>query len=231
LTKEALQAYPVGKTILLPNTPAGKRMKPLLRALPCLIITALLAGCSWPSFSIPFFGQEEPTAVQTAPEKQATPSASISPEARDKLAEARKYWTESGECIDPARVLPLLDDAIKADPLDPAPYLLRSQALCDLGYLNDAFDDATKAIRLSPTAKAYAVRGFICLKQNHPKGAQRDFEYAVKLDPKEPLIYIYRAAGSFLEGRKGDACDDLEQACTLGRCQPWEKAKKEKVCR
>ena len=206
-------------------------MKPLLRSLPCLILAALLAGCSWPTFSLPFFGDEEAVPVQPASKKQPTPPASISPEARTKLDEARKYWTESGECIEPARALPLLDDAIKADPLDPAPYLLRSQALCDLGYLNDAFDDATKAIRLSPTAKAYAVRGFICLKQNHPKGAQRDFEYAVKLDSKEPLIYIYRAAGAFLEGRKGDACDDLKHACTLGTCQPWEKARKEKVCR
>ena len=66
-----------------------------------------------------------------------------------------------------------------------------------------------------PVAKAYAIRGLICLKQNHPKGAQRDFEYAEKLNPKEPLIYIHRAAGAFLEGRKGDACDDLELACTL----------------
>jgi tetratricopeptide (TPR) repeat protein len=212
-------------------SPAGKSMKPLLRSLPCLILAALLAGCSWPSFSLPFFGDEEATPVQPAPVKQPTPPSSISPEARDKLTEARKYWTESGECIEPAEALPLLDDAIKADPLDPAPYLLRSQALCDLGYLNDAFDDATKAIRLSPSAKAYAVRGFICLKQNHPKGAQRDFEYAEKLDSQEPLIYIYRAAGAFLEGRKGDACDDLELACTLGTCQPWENAKKEKVCR
>ena len=206
-------------------------MKPLLRSLPCLILAALLAGCSWPTFSLPFFGDEEAVPVQPAPKKQPAPPASISPEARTKLDEARKYWTESGECIEPARALPLLDDAIKADPLDSAPYLLRSQALCDLGYLNDAFDDATKAIRLSPTAKAYAIRGFICLKQNHPKGAQRDFEYAAKLDPKEPLIYIYRSAGAFLEGRKGDACDDLEHACSLGSCQPWEKAQKEKVCR
>ena len=206
-------------------------MKPLLRALPCLLLTTLLSGCSWFSFSIPFFGDEEVAPVKTTQQNQPTPPSSISPEARTKIDEAKKYWTESGECIEPARALPLLDDAIKADPLDPAPYLLRSQALCDLGYLNDAFDDATKAIRLSPTAKAYAVRGFICLKQNHPKGAQRDFEYAVKLDSKEPLIYIYRSAGAFLEGRKGNACDDLELACTLGTCQPWEKAKKEKVCR
>jgi tetratricopeptide (TPR) repeat protein len=206
-------------------------MKPLLRSLPCLILTALLSGCSWFSFSIPFLGDEEVAPVQTSQKPQPSTNASISPEARKNIDEAKKYWTESGECIDPGRALPLLDEAIKADPLDPTPYLLRSQALCDLGYLNDAFDDATKAIRISPTAKAYAMRGFICLKQNHPKGAQRDFEYAEKLDPQEPLIYIYRAAGAFLEDRKGDACDDLERACSLGSCQPWENARKEKVCR
>ena len=205
-------------------------MKPLSRALPSLILAALLAGCSWVP-SLPFFGKEDSAPVQEAQQEQEAPKASISPEARAKLEEARKYWTESGECIDPERALPLLDAAIKADPLDPAPYLLRSQALCDLGFLNDAFEDATKAIRLSPVAKAYAMRGLICLKQNHPKGAQRDFDYAEKLDAQEPLLYIYRAAGAFLEDRKGDACDDLEQACTLGSCLPWENAKKEKVCR
>ena len=208
-------------------------MKLLFRTAPLFILASLLSGCSWFSFSLPFFSSEEPVVEQNvkAEKIDTAVKGGVSPEARKLLNEAEKYWTEGGECLEPAKAVSLLDRAIEADPLDPAPYLLRSRALADLGYLNDAFDDATKAIRLSPCAEAYATRGLICLKQNHPKGAQRDFEYAVRLDAKEPLIYIYRAAGSFLEGRKGDACDDLEQACTLGRCQPWEKAKKEKVCR
>ena len=208
-------------------------MKLLFRTGPFFVLSSLLSGCSWLSFSLPFFSSEAPVVEQSVQASENAPSVKggVSPEARKLLKEAEKYWTEGGECLEPSKAVSLLDRAIEADPLDPAPYLLRSRALADLGYLNDAFDDATKAIRLSPCAEAYATRGLICLKQNHTKGAQRDFEYAVKLDPKEPLIYIYRAAGSFLEGRKGDACDDLEQACTLGRCQPWEKAKKEKVCR
>ena len=156
---------------------------------------------------------------------------SVSPEARKYLDEAKKYWTGSGECVDPEKAADLLDKAIEADPLDPAPYLLRSRALSDLGYLNDAFSDATKAIRLAPTAEAYATRGLICLKQHQPRGAQRDFEYAEKLDPKEPLLYVYRSAAAFLEDRKSDACDDLERACELGLCLPWEKAQQNKVCR
>ena len=208
-------------------------MKLLFRIAPCLALFSLISGCSWPSFSLPFFDKEVPAAEQKLqPETMQTAvKAGVSPEARKLLAEAEKYWTESGECVDPAKASSLLDRAIKADPLDASLYLLRSRALADLGYLDDAFDDATKAIRLSPSAEAYANRGLICLRQNHPKGAQHDFEYAVKQDPKEPLVYIYRAGAAFLEGRKGDACDDLEQACSLGRCLPWEKAKKEKVCR
>lgn len=208
-------------------------MKYLPRTLPCLILLSLLSACSWMPFSLPFLGDEEPTATKAKPAPTASTvvQGGVSPAARKYMDEAKKYWTESGECLEPAKALLLLDKAIEADPLDPAPYLLRSRTLCDLGYLNEAFDDATKAIRMSPTAEAYATRGLICLKQNHTKGARRDFEYALKKDPKEPLIYIYRAAGAFLEGRRSDACDDLEQACSLGSCIQWERAQKEKVCR
>ena len=97
--------------------------------------------------------------------------------------------------------------------------------------MNEAFDDATRAIRLSPTAEAYATRGFICLKQRHANGAQRDFSYAESINPDEPLIYVYRAAGAFMENRNKDACADLEKACSLGYCNPWETAKKDKLCR
>ncbi|MBR3881111.1 MAG: hypothetical protein IKJ34_05925 [Mailhella sp.] len=204
-------------------------MKRLAVSLSCLLF---LSGCSWMSFDVPFFG-DAPETVQKEErtEQPRRASASVSPEARKYLEEARKYWTGSGECVDPETAAGLLDKAIEADPLDPAPYLLRSRALSDLGYLNDAFSDATKAIRLSPTAEAYATRGLICLKQHQPRGAQRDFEYAEKLDPKEPLLYVYRSAAAFLEDRKNDACDDLERACELGLCLPWEKAQQNKVCR
>lgn len=208
-------------------------MKVLCRILPGLALFGLLSGCSWMPFSLPFWGEDQPVEAEVgpAPQASAVSKAGVSPEARKNLEAAKKYWTESGECLNPARALALLDKAVKADPLDPAPYLLRSRALSDLGYQDEAFDDVTKAIRMQPTAEAYATRGLICLKQNHPKGAQRDFEYAVRLDPEEPVIYVYRAAGAFLEGRNSDACDDLEKACELGSCLPWERAKNEKVCR
>ena len=202
----------------------------MLRHALCLLSLSLLTACG--RLPIPFFNDAAPAAPAA---KLETPvpaaSVSISPEVRAYMEEARKYWTAGGECTHPEQALRLLDRAAAADPLDPAPLLLRSLALSDLGYLEDAFADATRAVLLRPTAEAYATRGLICLKQNRPQGAERDFAYAEKLDPNEPLIYVYRAAGAFLEGRKGDACDDLERACTLGTCLPWEKTKQEKVCR
>lgn len=198
----------------------------------CLLLSLFLSGCSWIPFSIPFLGgsSDEPKNTPSV-EVPALSSVSVSPEVRELMSQAEKYWTDSGECVDPEQAAALLDKAIEYDPLDPAPYLLRSRALSDMGYHNDAFADATKAIRLSPSAEAYATRGLICLKQNQPRGAARDFEYAEKLDPKEPKLYEYRAAGAFLEGNISDACDDLERACRLGNCRPWENATKNKVCR
>ena len=202
-----------------------------MKGLFCLPLLLLLSGCSM--FHLPFSGDPEKADSPAAPVnvKEPAPSRSVSPEVQKLVAEALEYWTDSGECINPERAAALLDKAVAADPLDPAPYLLRSLALSDLGYMNEAFDDATRAIRLSSTAEAYATRGFICLKQRHAKGAQRDFEYAEKINPDEPLIYVYRAAGAFMEGRDKDACRDLEHACSLGRCNPWETAKTGNLCR
>ena len=198
----------------------------------CVLSLLLLAGCGKMPFSLPFTGDKEttpPSAEVRQPDRKAT--YGVSPEAQSYLAQAMEYWTASGECTNPEQAAALLDKAVSADPLDPAPYLMRSLALSDLGYFNEAFDDATRAIRLSPTAEAYATRGLVCLKQHQPEGAQRDFAYAEKINPKEPLIYVYRAAGAFLENRNDDACKDLEHACELGHCRPWNTAKENKLCR
>lgn len=194
-----------------------------------LLALLLLSGCS---MSLPLMDNDDetpPPATRKAPERK--PTYGVSPQAQTYLSQAMEYWTPSGECTNPEKAAALLDKAVEADPLDPAPYLMRSLALSDLGYFNEAFDDATRAIRLSPTAEAYATRGLVCLKQHQPEGAQRDFAYAEKINPNEPLIYVYRAAGAFLDGRNGDACADLKHACDLGHCRPWNTATENKLCR
>ena len=154
----------------------------------CVLSLLMLAGCSKMPFSLPFTndGGKTTPAVEAGrqPERKAT--YGVSPEAQAYLAEAMEYWTASGECTNPERAAELLDKAVAADPLDPAPYLMRSLALSDLGYFNEAFDDATRAIRISPTAEAYATRGLICLKQHQPEGARRDSHLRISLCRRLP---------------------------------------------
>ena len=203
------------------------------RVLSYLLLPLLLTGCSlFKGLSLFDSAESDNTAVQNTSVPQATMAnvTSVSPEVRKIMEEARTLWTDSGECTDADRATRLLDKAVQADPLDPAPLMLRSRSLSDLGYLEEAFEDATRAIQLSPTAEAYATRGLLCLKMNQPSGARRDFEYAEKLNPREPLLYVYRASAAFLEDRPKDACDDLEQGCSLGICGPWNKARATKLC-
>ena len=198
----------------------------IARALPLLLIS----GCSL----LPFAHKGEgtaPAAVQHAGQRQK-PGSSVAPEARKLLDEAQSLWDGPwAECRDAQRALELLDKAVAIDPLDAHALVLRSRALADLGYLDDAFDDCTKAIRLSPDAEAYATRGGLLLKRNQRAGADRDLNYAEAIDPSEPLIYLYRAAGDFLDHEMTKGCANLRRACEQGACPPYEKARSEGMCR
>ena len=195
------------------------------------LLLLLLAGCS--SFPFSSSDAETPPAPsgKPAPHSQGT-GVSVAPEARKLIAEAQQLWDDSwSECRNAPKALEILDKAIAIDPLDAHARLLRGRALADLGYYEDAFDDATKSIRLHGNALAYATRASILQKQNHLEGALRDLDYAEKLDPEEPLILAVRAADRFLRGQNGSACDLLEQAGEKGLPGPWEKALADGTCK
>ncbi len=192
------------------------------------LLALLISGCS----VMPFHHPE--TVPKNAPARERASgqaSKSVSQEARSLVAEAQKLWEEPwSECLDAQKALTFLDKALRMDPLDTRALLLRSRALADLGFLDDAFDDVTKAIRFSPSAEAYATRGLLLRKRGNPEGARRDLTYAEALDPDEPLTYVFRSAADFLEGETVKGCGDLRLACEKGLCGPHEKAKKEGLC-
>ena len=191
-------------------------------------LVLLISGCSL----LPFSRSGSDSKNEPVRENiSVQASKSVSPEARRLVTEAQKLWEEPwSECLDAQKALSLLDKALRMDPLDTRALLLRSRALGDLGFLDDAFDDVTKAIRLSPSAEAYATRGLLLRKRGKPEGAKRDLAYAESLDPDEPLTYVFRAAGNFLEGETAKGCADLRLACEKGLCGPHSKAKKEELC-
>ena len=190
-----------------------------------LFLAMLITGCSFLTASQP----AETKPAGTHPPAPA--STSVSREARKLVSEAQALWGNAwSECHDAQKALDLLDKALRMDPLDAGALLLRSRALGDLGFLDDAFDDATKSIRLSPSAEAYATRGLLLQKRGQPEGAKRDLDYAEKLDPDEPLIYVFRAAGDFLENENVQGCINLRLACERGLCEPRQQAEKEGLC-
>ena len=188
------------------------------------LLALLISGCS--------FSHDPQPADKPAKTHTPVPaSSSVSREARQLVSEAQALWENAwSECLDPQKALDILDKAIRMDPLDAGALLLRSRALGDLGFLDDAFDDATKSIRLSPNAEAYATRGLLLQKRGQSEGAKRDLAYAEKLDPDEPLIYVFRAAGDFLENENVQGCINLRLACEKGLCEPRQKAETEGLC-
>lgn len=201
----------------------------MFRTISCFLAASLLSGCGFFSGIMPWGGDGR--AAPSAAPRQAPFSASVSPKARRCLEEVGKLCADPRGCRNAERAADLLDEAVSADPLDAYAHMMKGRVLSELGYYEEAFNDVTKSIRMRPSAEAYAVRGLVCVRQKSPEGARRDFEYAERMAPDNPMVYAYRAAGEFLEGRKGDGCGDLRKACGLGFCLPLEGAKAEGLCR
>ena len=161
----------------------------------------------------------------------ASPRAAVSPRARELFEQARSEWDEHDVCRQPSAAVAWLDAALEVQPDYVDALIWRGRALSESGYLEDAFDDFTRAIRLQASALAYAERGLVGLRLGNVRGAERDMERALSLDDDEPRTYVYRAALRFTQERREQACSDLTEACSRGLCLPREKAVREGLCR
>ncbi|MCH5276543.1 MAG: hypothetical protein J1E80_01785 [Desulfovibrionaceae bacterium] len=188
----------------------------------------LTAGCSWFGF------RSEPAQRQPAEDRAAREDAGtlphVSPRARELFALARSVWDEQDQCRDPAAAIGWLDAALEIQPEYGDALIWRGRALSESGYLEDAFDDLTRAIRLQPSALAYAERGLTGLRLGAVQGAARDLEHALSLDEDEARAYVYRAALRFAQGETPQACSDLAAACARGLCLPRDKAAGSGLC-
>lgn len=197
-----------------------------LRAGLCAAL-CLTAGCS-------LFDFHSDSATPQPEEGAAAPEDAgphVSPRARELFELARSEWDEQDQCRDPAAALGWLDAALQLQPDYAEALIWRGRALSESGYLEDAFDDLTRAIRARPSALAYAERGLTGLRLGNAPGAGRDLERALSLDEGEPRAYVYRAALRFTRGEAQQACSDLAKACARGLCLPHEKAVGEGLCR
>lgn len=209
-----------------------------------------VGGCSFFDPDIPMGEpdrqqQESPEpseSTQPEVEEPKTPaftgvSGKYPPEAEMAFAKARVLWkrnstsTSLGEvCSDPESAVAFLDKAISLAPEYAEAYIRRGLAKSDLGQNEQAFDDITAGIRLSPTAEAYAYRGLVLLRGNNTKAARKDLEYSLELNSSQHLARNYLGVLALSENNEREACKAFQNGCDQGDCSFLESAKKEKIC-
>jgi serine/threonine protein kinase/tetratricopeptide (TPR) repeat protein len=101
-----------------------------------------------------------------------------------------------------------------------AVYRGRGLARAELGQYPGAIDDFTKALELHPTSAVQAFRGWTHLVADAPKLAQRDFELAIELDPKNGDAYNGRGMAKAKLGQYREAATDAAEALRLGPTSP-----------
>jgi tetratricopeptide (TPR) repeat protein len=192
----------------------------------CLFLCAALFACaekSGPDFSRPGSG--------------AGHAAGVSPEAGALYAEALAFWPEglsslrsAERCSDPEQAVALLDKALGLAPNFADAHIRRGLARSELGRKEEAFDDLTVAVRLQPTARAYAFRGLLSLRDGQERAARRDLAHSLSLDPSRHEAYNYLGVLALSLGDKQEACSRFDAGCSRGDCTCLEAARKEKLC-
>ena len=99
--------------------------------------------------------------------------------------------------------------------------LHRAQAAYETGAFEPAMAHADSALAMrKDLAAAYKLRGDIKQRQENLHGAMMDYAKAEKYDPKDPRLFISRAALHITEGRTREAIADLDKAIALDPTDP-----------
>ena len=216
-------------------THAGKRPRARVCPLPlrrsflllcCLFLCAALFACAGRSDS-----------GRSSPGNGTGHSAAAGPEAGALYAESLTFWPEglsslrsAERCSDPEQAVALLDKAIGLAPNFADAHIRRGLARSELGLREEAFDDLTVAVRLQPTAKVYAFRGLLALRDGQERAARRDLTHSLSLDPSRHEAYNYLGVLALSLGDKQEACSRFAAGCSRGDCAFLEAARKEKLC-
>ena len=151
--------------------------------------------------------------------------------AEQLYAKARVLWREGELCSDPEQAIVYLEESVHIDPRYSDAWLRLGLARSEAGQPEEAFEDLTRAIRLNPTADAYAYRGLVLLRQADTKAARRDLDQALRIQPDSQRALNIRAAVNLKENALEAACRDFNAACKAGNCAGLEAARNQNMCR
>lgn len=200
---------------------------PLRAALLCLTVCVFAAGCAGKNDAAPSEG-----AAKVAY------SGQVGPEARQAYGEALALWPQGmsslagvERCLNPAQAVELLDRALQLEPDYAEAFVRRGLAKSELGAREEAFDDLTAAIRLHPTAEAYAYRGLVSIRAKDWRAAGRDLDYSLELDRSQSKAHNLKGVLALGQDDRSRACEFFQKGCANGDCFFMETAVKEKICR
>lgn len=123
---------------------------------------------------------------------------------------------------DPAAAASALDGAIGAGARTHWPYLLRARARDELGWVEEAAQDAGEALRLGgPEAELLALRGRLRLNRREYARAFEDLSRAARAAPRDARLRAARAECLALMDRPREALRDLSRALRLSPGDSW----------
>ena len=144
------------------------------------------------------------------------------PEAEAAFTKAHVLWDKRDVCSDPRHALELLNTAVSLEPSYAEAYLWRGLAKGELRDWDGAFDDLSRAVRLKPTAEAFAFRGLMSMRGGNLMGARKDLDRSLAISKKQHRAWNFRGALNFMEGRIDAACADFAKGCDYGDCTGLE---------
>ena len=124
------------------------------------------------------------------------------------------------------------DQAILLYPNYLGAYANRGTAYAALNQFERAIADYDKVILLDTNiAGIYLERGVAYAALNQFDRAITDFDRTIRLEPNDALAYNNRGSAYIELNNDQKGCDDLKKACKLGKCDAYQFAKQQKICR
>ena len=181
----------------------------------CFLVFLVLAGCG---------GKE------LEPYNPMGLSGKRNAEAEAAYGRAHVLWDKKDVCSDPELAVQLLNKAIRLEPEYAEAYMRRGLARSDLRDWEGAFDDLSRAVRLNPTAEAYAFRGLVSMRGGNYLGARKDLDKSLSITKRQHRAWNFRGALNRVEGSQDQACKDFAEGCDYGDCNGLEMSRELGEC-
>ena len=136
---------------------------------------------------------------------------------------SRQLSRRNGIWQNPAAIREAMQTALELAPESALCRNAMGDALLQLGRSQEALEEQTLAIKAEPHfARAFHSRGAAAMALGHLSSAVADFSEAIRLSPQTATYHQSRGMAWRLLGESKAMCNDLQQACILGKCKEFQ---------